>query len=102
MVFLHIPLPEFGDDNLVIRSGHRREPTKGTSLNTHFYDVLAGEGVAVVGSCHDHVNDFCALLPGKMMKRPMVLGFVMGEVVDSEATVRMGRSDIIAGRGFTM
>tara|TARA_R110002003_G_scaffold121_33_gene10922 strand:- start:191 stop:643 length:453 start_codon:yes stop_codon:yes gene_type:complete len=65
MAFLHIPLPEFGYDSLVIRSGHRREPTEGPSLNTHFYDVLAEEGVAVVGCGHDHVNDFCALLPRK-------------------------------------
>lgn len=68
LAFLHIPLPEFGDETLDIRSGHRREPTEGASLNTHFYDALAEEGVAAIGCGHDHVNDFCALLPPKYGK----------------------------------
>lgn len=65
LVFLHIPFPEFGDPNLHISNGHRREPTEGPSLNTHFYDALAREGVSAVGCGHDHVNDFCALLPSQ-------------------------------------
>jgi hypothetical protein len=63
LAFLHIPLPEFGSEELMIMKGHRREPTEGPSQNTHLYDALAGEGVAAIGCGHDHVNDFCAVLP---------------------------------------
>jgi 3',5'-cyclic AMP phosphodiesterase CpdA len=63
LVFLHIPFPEFGDGDLLISNGRRREPTEGPSVNTHFYDALVREGVSAVGCGHDHVNDFCALLP---------------------------------------
>lgn len=63
LVFLHIPIPEFGDGDLLISNGRRREPTEGPSVNTHFYDALVREGVSAVGCGHDHVNDFCALLP---------------------------------------
>ena len=65
LAFLHIPLPEFSDSALDIKSGHRREPTEGPSVNTHFYDVLVEEGVDAIGCGHDHVNDFCAVLPHK-------------------------------------
>uniref|UniRef100_L7JS07 Calcineurin-like phosphoesterase domain-containing protein n=1 Tax=Pyricularia oryzae (strain P131) TaxID=1143193 RepID=L7JS07_PYRO1 len=61
--FLHIPLPEFGDPNLIIRNGHRGEPSENPSRNTHFYDALAAGGVQALGCGHDHVNDFCGLLP---------------------------------------
>jgi len=63
LVFQHIPLPEFGDRHLRIRNGHRREPTEGPSSNSHFYDALKNEGVSALVCGHDHVNDFCALLP---------------------------------------
>ena len=63
LAFLHIPLPEFGDCHLSIRNGHRREPTEGPSFNSHFYDALVKEGISALGCGHDHVNDFCALLP---------------------------------------
>ncbi|KFY46958.1 hypothetical protein V494_00251 [Pseudogymnoascus sp. VKM F-4513 (FW-928)] len=63
LVFIHIPLPEFGDSNLIIGNGHRGEPTEGPSINSHFYDALAKENISAVGCGHDHVNDFCALLP---------------------------------------
>ncbi|KAF2271943.1 Metallo-dependent phosphatase [Westerdykella ornata] len=63
LAFQHIPLPEFKEDRyLSIRSGHRREPTEGPSLNSHFYDALVKEGILALGCGHDHVNDFCALL----------------------------------------
>jgi hypothetical protein len=63
LVFFHIPIPEFGDDNKIIKlGGWRREPTEGPSINTHFYNVLAEERVTAVGCGHDHVNDFCARL----------------------------------------
>lgn len=63
LAFLHIPLPEFGDCTLSIRNGHRREPTECPSFNSHFYDALAKGGISALGCGHDHVNDFCALLP---------------------------------------
>jgi hypothetical protein len=63
LAFLHIPLPEFGDRRLRIRGGQRRESSESPSFNSHFYDALAREGIAALGCGHDHVNDFCALLP---------------------------------------
>ncbi|KAK0713404.1 Metallo-dependent phosphatase-like protein [Lasiosphaeria miniovina] len=69
LAFLHIPLPEFGDSRLSIRNGHRREPTEGPSINSHFYDALVKEGISALGCGHDHVNDFCALLPPQQTQR---------------------------------
>jgi hypothetical protein len=63
IAFQHIPLVEFGDPNLIIRAGRRREPTEGPRVNSHFYDALARERISALGCGHDHVNDFCALLP---------------------------------------
>lgn len=63
LAFLHIPLPEFGDRHLIIRNGHRREPTESPSFNSHFYDALVKGDISALGCGHDHVNDFCALLP---------------------------------------
>ena len=65
LAFQHIPLPEFGDPYLSICDGHRREPSEGPSFNSHFYDALVKEGISALGCGHDHVNDFCALLPQK-------------------------------------
>lgn len=65
LVFQHIPLPEFKDRRLIIHSGHRREPTEGPSVNSHLYDALVEQNVMVLACGHDHVNDFCALLPQK-------------------------------------
>ncbi|KAL8789422.1 MAG: hypothetical protein Q9213_001179 [Squamulea squamosa] len=63
LAFMHIPLPEYAASDLIIKGGHRREPTEGPSFNSHLYDALAKEGVAAIGCGHDHVNDFCALRP---------------------------------------
>lgn len=63
LAFLHIPLPEFGDRHLIIPNGHRREPSETPSFNSHFYDALVEESISALGCGHDHVNDFCALLP---------------------------------------
>jgi hypothetical protein len=65
LAFLHIPLPEFNDRHISIRSGHRREPTEGPSVNSHLYDALVEGGISALGCGHDHVNDFCALLRGQ-------------------------------------
>ncbi|KAG8158435.1 hypothetical protein KVR01_011557 [Diaporthe batatas] len=65
LVFIHIPLPEYEDDKLVTTGGLRREPTEGPSFNSHFYDALSEEGVLAVSCGHDHVNDFCGVLPGE-------------------------------------
>ncbi|TQS32124.1 hypothetical protein Golomagni_07570 [Golovinomyces magnicellulatus] len=63
MAFFHIPLPEFGDSTLKMYSGRRREPTEGPKMNSHFFKTLQQENILAVGTGHDHVNDFCALLP---------------------------------------
>ncbi|KXH35469.1 phosphatase DCR2 [Colletotrichum simmondsii] len=63
LAFMHIPFPEYAGDDLSISGGKRREPTEGPSINTHLYDALVQEEVSAVGCGHDHVNDFCALLP---------------------------------------
>ncbi|KAH7308765.1 Metallo-dependent phosphatase-like protein [Rhexocercosporidium sp. MPI-PUGE-AT-0058] len=63
LAFQHIPPPEFRDRHLSIRNGHRREPTECPSFNSHFYDALVKGGISALGCGHDHVNDFCALLP---------------------------------------
>lgn len=68
LAFQHIPLPEFGDHELCIRSGHRGEPTEGPSFNSHFYDALVKEGISALFCGHDHVNNFCGLLPKKMQQ----------------------------------
>jgi hypothetical protein len=65
LAFLHIPVPEFGNRYLRIYNGHRREPTEGPSFNSHFYNALVEQGISALGCGHDHVNDFCALLPHK-------------------------------------
>ena len=65
LAFIHIPIPEYADRDLIVRGGKRREPTEGPSFNSHFYDALAQEGIAVLSCGHDHVNDFCALRPTK-------------------------------------
>ncbi|CZT08645.1 related to DCR2 Dosage-dependent positive regulator of the G1/S phase transition by controlling the timing of START [Rhynchosporium agropyri] len=63
LAFVHIPLPELKDRHLSIRNGHRREPTECPSFNSHFYDAMVKGGISALGCGHDHVNDFCALLP---------------------------------------
>ncbi|WQF83982.1 Putative metallo-dependent phosphatase [Colletotrichum destructivum] len=63
LAFMHIPFPKYAGDDLSISGGKRREPTEGPSINTHLYDALVQEEVSAVGCGHDHVNDFCALLP---------------------------------------
>ena len=68
LAFMHIPLPEYADSKLEMAGGHRREPTEGPSFNSRFYDILASEGIAALGCGHDHVNDFCALLPPRVNK----------------------------------
>lgn len=62
LAFLHIPLPEFGDRQLKIHNGHRREPTESPSFNSRLYNALVKGGVSALGCGHDHVNDFCGLL----------------------------------------
>ncbi|KAI3318148.1 Metallo-dependent phosphatase [Xylariaceae sp. AK1471] len=63
LTFQHIPLPEYGDGELIIRGGHRGEPTEGPNHNSNFYNALVKEGIMAIGCGHDHVNDFCALKP---------------------------------------
>ena len=63
MAFIHIPLPEYADQENLIRGGRGREHVTAPGYNSHFYDALAEEGVVALGCGHDHVNDYCALRP---------------------------------------
>ncbi|KAI9817870.1 MAG: hypothetical protein M1827_000989 [Pycnora praestabilis] len=63
MAFIHIPLPEYRKSQ--IRVGNMREPPTAPSFNSGFKDALVDQGVVVVSCGHDHVNDYCALLPPK-------------------------------------
>ena len=71
MAFIHIPLPEYAEKNLVVKGGAWKEGVTAPGFNSHFYDALVEEGVLAVGCGHDHVNDYCALRPadggGKVM-----------------------------------
>ncbi|KJR85627.1 calcineurin-like phosphoesterase [Sporothrix schenckii 1099-18] len=70
LAFQHIPLPEFGDEGLSIHGGRRREPTESPRANYSFsfYDALVEERVSALGCGHDHVNDFCGLLPQQTLQ----------------------------------
>ena len=63
LVFQHIPIPEYRDSNLETYYGQRHEPTECPTSNSHFYEALVKEGVSAMICGHDHVNDFCGLLP---------------------------------------
>jgi hypothetical protein len=63
LAFLHIPFPEYKDPRLFMKGGFKGEATMCPSVNTHFYDALAEEGIAAVAAGHDHVNDYCGILP---------------------------------------
>ncbi|KAI3395756.1 hypothetical protein diail_925, partial [Diaporthe ilicicola] len=76
LVFMHIPLPEYADSDLIIRAGCRREPTEGPSFNSHFYDALAKEDVTALGCGHDHVNDFCGLKPHDLQTHHQEKGLI--------------------------
>lgn len=65
LAFIHIPLPEYNEPDLTIAGGSKREEVMSPTFNSHFYDALVDEGVAGVSCGHDHVNDYCALRPGK-------------------------------------
>ena len=61
LAFIHIPLPEFAEQDNIRKGGKFLEPVMAPAFNSHFYDALAEEGVVAVGCGHDHVNDYCAL-----------------------------------------
>ncbi|KAK4502221.1 hypothetical protein PRZ48_005646 [Zasmidium cellare] len=65
MAFIHIPLLEYNERDLVLTGGQRREEVMSPQYNSHFYDALAAEGVAAISCGHDHVNDYCALRPAR-------------------------------------
>ncbi|KAI9726571.1 MAG: hypothetical protein M1828_000938 [Chrysothrix sp. TS-e1954] len=59
MAFIHIPLPEYRDDNEMV--GKRLEPVTAPGFNSGFHDALIEEGVLAVSCGHDHANDYCSL-----------------------------------------
>lgn len=68
LAFIHIPLPEYNDGDLIITGGQKREEVMSPQYNSHFYDALAAEGVTALSCGHDHVNDYCALRPARADK----------------------------------
>ena len=62
LAFQHIPFPEYGEADLIMKGGQRGEPTEGPKFNSHFYDALVETDVAVLSCGHDHANDYCGLL----------------------------------------
>ena len=63
LTFLHISFSEFEYRRFSIRNDYRRESTESPNFNFHFYDVLVKGGILTLNCEHDHVNDFCVLLP---------------------------------------
>ena len=62
MAFIHIPLPEYRDNNRVIPgTGEYREPPTAPGFNSGFKDVLVENGIFAVSCGHDHVNDYCSI-----------------------------------------
>ncbi|KAK0949117.1 hypothetical protein LTS01_025880, partial [Friedmanniomyces endolithicus] len=45
MAFIHIPLPEYAEEGLVVKGGEWREGVTAPKFNSHFYDALADEGI---------------------------------------------------------
>ncbi|KAF6844015.1 phosphatase dcr2 [Colletotrichum musicola] len=60
LAFIHIPLPEYRDQNLDIK-GEWREGVTAPNFNSKFRDALVEQGVVMVSCGHDHVNDYCSL-----------------------------------------
>lgn len=63
LAFIHIPVPEYDDPDLIIVGGQKREEVMSPQYNSHFYDALVAEGIALLSCGHDHVNDYCGLRP---------------------------------------
>ena len=61
LAFIHIPLPEYREEGLMVKGGAWKEGVTAPKFNSHFYDALSEAGVVAVGCGHDHVNDYCAL-----------------------------------------
>jgi 3',5'-cyclic AMP phosphodiesterase CpdA len=61
LAFIHIPLPEYREEGLMVKGGEWKEGVTAPKFNSHFYDALSEAGVVAVGCGHDHVNDYCAL-----------------------------------------
>ncbi|KAL9094526.1 MAG: hypothetical protein Q9165_003085 [Trypethelium subeluteriae] len=69
MAFIHIPIPEYTDQN-AIRVGQYREPPTAPTFNSGFKNALVEHGVMVVSCGHDHVNDYCALSQSTESNKP--------------------------------
>ncbi|KAH0538681.1 hypothetical protein FGG08_004756 [Glutinoglossum americanum] len=60
MAFIHIPLPEYRDQNNEI-VGAWREPPTAPGFNSGFRDALVKQGILIVSCGHDHANEYCML-----------------------------------------
>ncbi|KAM0714514.1 hypothetical protein Q7P37_009809 [Cladosporium fusiforme] len=81
LVFQHIPLPEFRESRLSIRTGHQREPPESPSVNSNFYDALKRR--RTTKNLHS-----------------LALGYAMEEVVDLGDIARMTESVTTGECGF--
>ncbi|KAL4896739.1 hypothetical protein BDV59DRAFT_199090 [Aspergillus ambiguus] len=60
MAFIHIPLPEYREQQNYYRGNWSEAPTA-PGFNSGFKDALEEEGILFVSCGHDHVNDYCML-----------------------------------------
>ncbi|KAK4163518.1 Metallo-dependent phosphatase-like protein [Cladorrhinum sp. PSN259] len=71
VAFIHIPIPEYRDENLVLYK-EWKEPSTAPMYNSGFYDALVEEGVSMVSCGHDHVNEYCGLSKDPETEKPLL------------------------------
>ncbi|PQE03064.1 calcineurin-like phosphoesterase protein [Rutstroemia sp. NJR-2017a BVV2] len=69
LAFIHIPLPEYRDNDLY-HFGEWREGVTAPAFNSGFRDALVEQGVVMVSCGHDHANEYCALSRHKKDETP--------------------------------
>ncbi|KAK4226868.1 Metallo-dependent phosphatase-like protein [Podospora fimiseda] len=71
VAFIHIPIPEYRDPNLLLYK-EWKEPSTAPLYNSGFYDALVEEGVSMVSCGHDHVNEYCGLSKDPETDKPLL------------------------------
>uniref|UniRef100_L2FD92 Phosphatase dcr2 n=1 Tax=Colletotrichum fructicola (strain Nara gc5) TaxID=1213859 RepID=L2FD92_COLFN len=77
LAFIHIPLPEYRDQELAIK-GEWREGVTAPNFNSGFRDALVDQGVVMVSCGHDHANDYCSLSTDKENKPALWMCYAGG------------------------